>query len=103
LFSKAIKAGVKIAYGTDIGGYDWDQPEAKDFEYMVKYGLTPLQAIQTATINAADLLSQTDKIGEIKSGAFADIIAVKGDPTKDVKLLQQIQWVMKDGKVWKSK
>jgi len=102
LFSKAIKAGVKIAYGTDIGGYDWDQPEAKDFEYMVQYGLSPLQAIQTATINAADLLSQQNKIGEIKPGAFADIIAVKGDPTKDVKLLQQIQWVMKDGKVWKN-
>lgn len=102
LFSKAIKAGVKIAYGTDIGGYDWDQPEAKDFEYMVRYGLSPLQAIQTATINAADLLSQRDKIGEIKPGAFADIIAVKGDPTKDIKLLQQIRWVMKDGKVWKS-
>jgi imidazolonepropionase-like amidohydrolase len=102
LFSKAIKAGVKIAYGTDIGGYDWDQPEAKDFEYMVQYGLSPLQAIQTATINAADLLSQQNKLGEIKPGAFADIIAVKGDPTKDVKLLQQIQWVMKDGKVWKN-
>jgi len=102
LFSKAIKAGVKIAYGTDIGGYDWDQPEAKDFDYMVRFGLSPLQAIQTATINAADLLSQTGKIGEIKAGAFADVIALKGDPTKDVKLLQQIQWVMKDGKVWKS-
>jgi imidazolonepropionase-like amidohydrolase len=102
LFSKAIKGGVKVAYGTDIGGYDWDQPEAKDFEYMVRYGLSALQAIQTATINAADLLSQQDKIGEIKAGAFADIIAVKGDPTKDVKLLQQIQWVMKDGKVWKN-
>ena len=69
---------------------------------MVRYGLSPLQAMQTATINAADLLSQQDKIGEIKAGAFADIIAVKGDPTKDVKLLQQIQWVMKDGKVWKN-
>jgi imidazolonepropionase-like amidohydrolase len=102
LFSKAIKAGVKIAYGTDIGGYDWDQPEAKDFEYMVQYGLSSLQAIQTATINAAELLSQQNKIGEIKPGAFADIIALKGDPTKDVKLLQQIKWVMKDGKVWKN-
>ncbi len=102
LFKKAVKAGVKIAYGTDIGGYDWNEPETKDFEYMVQYGLTPLQAIQTATMNAADLLSQQDKIGEIKAGAFADIIAVKGDPTKDVKLLEHVLWVMKDGKVWKN-
>src|SRR6266542_4379358 len=102
LFKKAVKAGVKIAYGTDIGGYDWNEPETKDFEYMVQYGLTPLQAIQTATMNAADLLSQQDKIGEIKAGAFADIIAVKGDPTKDVKLLEHVLWVMKDGKVWRN-
>jgi imidazolonepropionase-like amidohydrolase len=99
LFSKAIKAGVKIAYGTDIGGYDWSELQTKDFDYMVQYGLTPLQAIQTATINAADLLSQQNKIGEIKSGAFADIIAVKDDPTKDIKVLAHVQWVMKDGKV----
>jgi imidazolonepropionase-like amidohydrolase len=90
---------VKIAYGTDIGGYDWNEPEAKDFEYMVQYGLTPLQAIQTATINAADLLSQQNKIGEIKPGAFADIIAVKDDPTKNIKALQYVEWIMKDGKV----
>ncbi|HEY6978806.1 MAG TPA: amidohydrolase family protein [Chitinophagaceae bacterium] len=102
LFKKAIAAGVKIAYSTDIGGYDWNVPETKDFEYMVQYGLTPLQAIQTATINGADLLSQQDKIGEIKVGAFADIIAVKGDPTKDIKLLEHVLWVMKDGKIWKN-
>jgi len=102
VFKKAVKAGVKTAYGTDIGGYDWNEPEAKDFEYMVNYGFTSLQAIQTATINAAELLSQQGKLGEIKPGAFADIIAVKGDPTKDVKILEHVQWVMKDGKVWKN-
>jgi imidazolonepropionase-like amidohydrolase len=102
LFAKAVKSGVKVAYGTDIGGYDWDQPEGKDFEYMVRYGMTPIEAIQTATINAAGLLSQQGKIGEIKPGAFADIIAVQGDPTKDVKVLEQVNWVMKDGKVCKS-
>lgn len=102
LFAKAVKAGVKIAYGTDIGGYDWNEPETKDFEYMVKYGLTPLQAIQTATINAADLLGQQDKIGEIKTGVFADIIAVKGDPVKDIKVLENVQWVMKNGEIVKS-
>ncbi len=101
LFAKAQKAGVKIAYGTDIGGYDWSVSQAKDFEYMVKYGYSPLQAIQTATINAADLLSQP-KLGEIKPESFADIIAVKGDPTKDVKVLNDVKWVMKNGVVYKN-
>ena len=101
-FKKAIAAGVKLAYGTDIGGYAWNLPQAKDFEYFVQWGLTPVQAIQTATTTAAELLEQQGLIGEIKSGAYADIIAVKGDPTKDVKLLQQVQWVMKDGMVYKS-
>ncbi len=101
-FKKAIAAGVKLAYGTDIGGYAWNLSQAKDFEYFVQWGLTPVQAIQTATTTAAELLEQQGLIGEIKSGAYADIIAVKGDPTKDVKLLQQVQWVMKDGMVYKS-
>ena len=102
IFKRAMKAGVKLAYGTDIGGYDWKLPQAKDFEYFVDWGLTPLQAIQTATITAAQLLEQEGNIGEIKAGAFADIIAVKADPTKDVKVLQQVKWVMKDGVVYKT-
>ena len=102
VFKKAMQAGIKIAYGTDIGGYSWDEPEAKDFTYMVQYGMTPIQAIQTATLTAAQLLDAEGKIGELKAGAFADIIAVKGDPTKDVQLLQQVQWVMKNGQVYKS-
>ncbi len=102
LFKKATNAGVKIAYGTDIGGYDWNEPQAKDFEYMVAWGMNPIQSIQTATITAAQLLDMQNKIGEIKAGAFADIIAVKGDPTTDVKLLQQVQWVMKNGTVYKA-
>ncbi|MBN8836572.1 MAG: amidohydrolase family protein [Sphingobacteriia bacterium] len=102
IFKKAINAGVKLAYGTDIGGYAWDMPQAKDFEYFVKWGLTPIQAIQTATITASQLLEQEGNIGEIKTGAFADIIAVKGDPTKDISLLQQVKWVMKDGVVYKT-
>ena len=101
LFKKAMKAGVKIAYGTDIGGYDWNMPETKDFEYMVQYGYTPLQAIQTATINAADLLGQTT-LGEIKIGNLADIIAVKNDPTKDIHTLEEVQWVMKNGIIYKT-
>lgn len=100
-FKKAMKAGVKLAYGTDIGGYDWNLPQAKDFTYFVEWGLTPIQAIQTATITAAELLDQTGKIGEIKTGAFADIIALKKDPIKNIEALQQIDFVMKDGKIYK--
>ena len=100
-FKKAMKAGVKLAYGTDIGGYDWNLPQAKDFTYFVEWGLTPIQAIQTATTTAAALLGQEGKIGEIKAGAFADIIALKKDPLKNIEALQNIDWVMKDGKVFK--
>ena len=100
-FKKAVKLGVKIAYGTDIGGYDWSLPQAKDFSYFVSWGLTPIQAIQTATVHAAELLGQVDQIGEIKVGALADIIALKQDPTKNIESLQKIDWIMKDGKVYK--
>jgi len=103
LFKKAMNAGIKIAYGTDIGGYSWDEPEAKDFEYMVKYGMSNVQAIQSATTVAAQLLDMEGKIGELKAGCFADIIAVKQDPLKDIRALENMQWVMKDGVVWKSK
>ena len=100
-FKKAIKMGVKLAYGTDIGGYDWNLAQAKDFTYFVQWGLSPVQAIQTATTTAAELLGMQGKIGEIKEGAFADIIALKKDPTKDITALQNVDWVMKDGKVYK--
>jgi len=100
-FKKAMKMGVKLAYGTDIGGYDWNLTEAKDFTYFVDWGLSPIQAIQTATTTAAELLGMQGKIGEIKEGSFADIIALKKDPTKDISALQNIDWVMKDGKVYK--
>ncbi len=102
VFKKAMDAGVKIAYGTDIGGYSWDEPEARDFEYMVRYGMSSLQAIRTATLTAAQLLDMEGRLGELKAGALADVIALKGDPISDVKVLQQVQWVMKDGVVEKS-
>ena len=101
-FKKAIQLGVKLTYGTDIGGYDWNLPQAADFTYFVKWGLTPIQAIQTATTTAAELLGMQGKLGEIKEGAFADIIALKKDPTKDINALQNVDWVMKDGKVYKN-
>ena len=101
IFKKAISTGVKLAYGTDIGGYDWKLPQAKDFEYFVKWGLDPIKAMQTATITAAELLNMKGKIGEITPGAYADIIALQADPTKDIKSLQNINWVMKDGVIYK--
>jgi len=99
---KAIKAGVKIAYGTDAGGFPWAHAEAKEFEYLVQFGMTPLQALQTATTRAAELLDMQGKLGVIAPGALADIIAVEGDPLKDVKLLQSVKFVMKDGVVHSS-
>ena len=100
-FKKAIKMGVKLTYGTDIGGYDWGLPQAKDFTYFVQWGLTPVQAIQTATTTAAELLGMQGKIGEISPGALADIIAFKKDPLKDISVLQSVNFVMKEGKVYK--
>lgn len=99
-FQKAARAGVKIAYGTDAGVYPhgWN---AKQFAHMVKWGLTPAQAVQAATINAAELLGWSDKIGVIAPGAFADIIAVSGDPLKDVTELERVKFVMKGGVVHK--
>jgi imidazolonepropionase-like amidohydrolase len=100
-FQKAAKAGVKLAFGTDAGVYPhgWN---AKQFAHMIKWGLTPTQAIQTATVNAADLLGWNDKVGVIAPGAFADIIAVDGDPLKDVTELERVKFVMKGGMVYKS-
>ncbi|MBN9382016.1 MAG: amidohydrolase family protein [Chitinophagaceae bacterium] len=98
-FRKAAMAGVKIAFGTDAGVYPhgWN---ARQFFYMVKYGLTPLQAIQAATSNAADLIGNP-RIGTIRPGSFADIIAVKDDPLKDIKALERVGFVMKGGVVYK--
>lgn len=100
-FQKAVKAGVKIAYGTDAGVYPHgDNP--KQFFYMVKYGLTPAQAIQAATINAADLIGAKDKIGSVSAGKLADIIAVDGNPEQDISVIEKkLTFVMKDGVVYK--
>ena len=97
-FAKAVKAGVKIAFGTDAGVYPhgWN---AKQFYYMVKYGCTPMQAIQAATVNAADLIGN-NKIGSIKVGSYADIIAVKADVLKDVTSLEHVSFVMKGGEIY---
>ncbi len=100
-FQKAVKAGVKIAFGTDAGVYPhgWN---AKQFAYMVQYGMTPMQAIQSATSVAAELIGQSDHIGSIQVGKFADLVAVKPDPLKDISVLEKIPFVMKSGVVYKN-
>ena len=100
-FQKALKAGVKIAFGTDAGGFPWNDPLAQEFGYMVKFGMTPMQAIKAATSRAAELLDMVGKIGVIAPGAYADIVAVSGDPLQDIKQLEQVKFVMKDGKVYR--
>ncbi|NNE65713.1 MAG: amidohydrolase family protein [Pyrinomonadaceae bacterium] len=99
-FKKAHKAGVKIAFGSDAGVYPHGL-NARQFPFMVKWGMTPMQAIQAATVNAADLMHWSDKIGSIEKGKYADIIAVKEDPLKNVKALEKVSFVMKSGKVFK--
>ncbi len=99
-FRKAVAAGAKMSFGTDAGVCAYGT-SAKQFAFMVKYGMTPMQAIQAATSHAADLLGHSSEIGSIKPGRFADIIAVSGDPLADIRLLENVQFVMKDGKVYK--
>jgi imidazolonepropionase-like amidohydrolase len=99
-FARAYKAGVKIAFGTDAGVFPHGE-NAKEFAYMVEAGMPPIEAIRSATLNAASLLDQTGRLGAIEPGFAADIVAVSGDPLRDITLLQQIQFVMKDGVVYK--
>jgi imidazolonepropionase-like amidohydrolase len=100
-FGKAVRAGVKMAFGTDAGVCAYGT-SGKQLAFMVKYGMTPMQAIQAATSNAADLLGHANELGSIKAGKYADLIAVSGDPLKDISLLERVEFVMKDGKVYKS-
>lgn len=101
-FGVAVRKGVKIAYGTDAGGYAWTENQAKEFTYMVRYGMTPLQAIQSATTVAAQLLEKSEDFGAIEPGKFADIIAVNGDPLRDITELERVRFVMKGGEVYRN-
>lgn len=101
-FGVAVRKGVRIAYGTDVGGYAWTVNQAKEFTYMVRYGMTPMQAIQSATVAAADLLERSDDFGSIEPGKFADIVAVGGDPIRDISELERVQFVMKGGEVYRN-
>lgn len=100
-FRKALKAGVKMVYGTDAGVYPHGD-NAKQFAVMARYGATPLQAIQTATINAADALGKKDQVGVIKPGAFGDLVGVTGDPLQNIRLLETPAFVMKGGETVKA-
>jgi imidazolonepropionase-like amidohydrolase len=100
-FKLAVEKGAKIVYGTDIGGYAWTESQTADFPYMVKWGMTPMQAIQSATIGGATLLDQQERFGSIEAGKFADIVAVSGDPTTDIAALDHMQFVMKGGVIYK--
>ena len=99
-FSRAVKAGVNMVFGTDAAIYPHGD-NAKQFSRMVEFGMTPLQALQSATINSAKLLKVDDKLGQIKNGFLADIIAVKGNPLENIAVLENVQFVMKDGIVYK--
>jgi imidazolonepropionase-like amidohydrolase len=101
-FRRAVHAGVKIAFGTDVGGFDWAINPAIQFPSMVKYGMTPAQALRSATVNAAELLDMQNDVGTIAAGKFADMVAVKGDPLGDIALLEKIDFVMKGGEIYKS-
>jgi imidazolonepropionase-like amidohydrolase len=97
-FRKALAAGVKIAFGSDAGPFPHGT-QAIEFEWMTRYGMSPLAAIQSATINAADLMGWGDQIGAIEPGKYADMIAVSGDPLEDIKQLELVKFVMKGGEV----
>jgi imidazolonepropionase-like amidohydrolase len=101
-FQKAMKAGVKIVFGTDIGGIPWTEPIAQEFLRMVEFGMSPADAIKSATSRAAEMLDMEGQIGVIAPGAYADVIAVNGDPVRDIKVLENVQFVMKDGNVFKA-
>ena len=100
-FRKAMKAGVKIAFGTDMGGIPWTEPIAQEFAKMVELGMAPMTAIQSATSRAADMLGKSGELGVIAKGAYADIAAVAGDPLKDVRELERVSFVMKNGEVYR--
>jgi len=101
-FQRALRKGVKIAFGTDAGGFAWDAvSQATEFEYETKFGMTPMQAIQSATRVGAELVGMADQIGTIETGKLADIVAVPGNPLDDITAMQRVGFVMKDGQIYK--
>lgn len=100
-FAKAYKEGVKIAFGTDAGVFAHGK-NYKEFEYMVEAGMPAMTAIKSATVNGAELLGLSDKIGSVEKGKLADLVAVQGDPLTDIKVMKEVKFVMKEGVVYKN-
>ena len=102
-FGEALKRGLLplISFGTDAGGFAWTENEAKELAYLVRYGMTPMQAIKSATSVAARLLDQEDSLGAVAPGRYADLVAVAGDPLSDVEEMQRVRFVMKGGEVYR--
>jgi imidazolonepropionase-like amidohydrolase len=100
-FRRALQAGVKIAFGTDVGAFEWDMSPARQLVTMVKWGMTPAQALQAATLRGAELMQMQNDIGTVEAGKYADIIAVQGNPISDISVMQKISFVMKGGTVFK--
>ena len=102
-FGEAVRRGLVpyISYGTDAGGYAWTENQAKELDYMVRYGMTPMQAIKSATSTAARLLDQSANLGAVTEGRFADLVAVAADPLADITELQRVRFVMKGGTIYK--
>ncbi len=101
-FKKALKAHLKIVYGTDMGGIPWQEPMAQEFNRLVTLGMSPMEAIKAATSRAAEMLDSKGELGVLAGGAYADIIAVKDDPLKEIRQLENVSFVMKEGKIYKS-
>ena len=101
-FNKALKAGVKIVFGTDMGGIPWTEPMAQEFPRMAEFGMPPMEIIKSATSRAAEMLDMVGQIGVVAPGAYADVVAVSGDPLRDIKALGDVTFVMKNGVVFKS-
>jgi imidazolonepropionase-like amidohydrolase len=99
---KAAQAGVKTVFGTDIGGMPWTEPMGIEFEYMTRFGFSPMGAIQASTSRAAEMLDMKGEIGVIAPGAFADVVAVSGDPLRDISELKNVRFVMHDGGVFRN-
>ncbi len=102
-FQEGLRKGVKVVFGTDVGGFPWTElNQAREFKYYVDYGMTPMQAIRTATSTAGEMLGWGDRLGTIEAGKIADIVAVAGDPLKDITELENVRFVMKDGVIYKN-
>jgi imidazolonepropionase-like amidohydrolase len=99
---RAMEAHIKIAFGTDAGAFPWTTDPAKEFAVLVRDGMTPAQAIQSATLQAAKLMRLEDKVGLVEPGKLADIVAVPGNPLEQITLMEQVNFVMKDGVVYRS-